>query len=76
MRTQRELTENQKQKISAAMRKFHSYRTEAQKKKTSERQSKALLKYWATIPSTKHNTTSTIKPTPPATPITPPIKTN
>ena len=50
MRTQRQLSEDVKAKISQAMKKFHSSRTETQKTRTRELQSQAMLDYWSTIP--------------------------
>lgn len=50
MRTERELKESTKAKISQGMKKHHATRTEAQKVRTRERQSKSMKSYWATIP--------------------------
>lgn len=55
-RQYRELSNNTKQKISAAMRQFHANKTAAQTQRTSERQSQAMKKYWSNIPSKEKST--------------------
>lgn len=56
-RQYRELSNNTKQKISAAMRQFHANKTAAQTQRTSERQSQSMKNYWKTIPSKEKNYT-------------------
>jgi len=55
-RIYRELSNNTKQKISAAMRQFHANKTAAQIQSTAEKQSKAMKKYWSNIPSKEKST--------------------
>jgi hypothetical protein len=55
-RQYRELSDNTKQKISAAMRQFHANKTAAQTQSTSEKQSKSMKNYWANIPSKEKTT--------------------
>ena len=50
-RQYRELTDSTKQKISTAMKQYHTNKTAAQTQRTSERQSQAMKKYWSNIPS-------------------------
>lgn len=50
MRTQRQLSEDVKAKISQAMKRFHDNRTETAKQKTREKQSQSMMDYWSTIP--------------------------
>lgn len=55
-RQYRELSDNTKQKISAAMRQFHANKTAAQIQSTAEKQSQAMKKYWSNIPSKEKST--------------------
>ena len=55
-RQYRELSDNTKQKISAAMRQFHANKTAAQTQSTSEKQSESMKNYWANIPSKEKST--------------------
>ena len=55
-RQYRELSDNTKQKISAAMRQFHANKTAAQTQSTSEKQSESMKNYWANIPSKEKTT--------------------
>lgn len=55
-RQYRELSNNTKQKISAAMRQFHANKTAAQIQSTTEKQSQAMKKYWSNIPSKEKTT--------------------
>lgn len=49
-RKYRELSDSTKQKISTSMKHYHANRTAAQEATTSQRQSAAMRRYWATIP--------------------------
>lgn len=53
-----------RQKISQGMVKHHAHRTDAQKAKTAERQSRAMKKYWQSIPGGKPIGSATRKPIP------------
>lgn len=55
-RQYRELSDNTKQKISAAMRQFHANKTAAQIQSTTEKLSQAMKKYWSNIPSKEKTT--------------------
>ena len=55
-RIYRELSNNTKQKISAAMRQFHANKTAAQIQSTAEKQSQAMKRYWSNIPSKEKST--------------------
>lgn len=55
-RIYRELSNNTKQKISAAMRQFHANKTAAQIQSTSKKQSESMKNYWANIPSKEKST--------------------
>lgn len=50
MRTQRQLSEDVKAKISQAMKKFHDNRSETAKQRTREKQSLSMTEYWSTVP--------------------------
>lgn len=50
MRTQRQLSEEVKAKISQAMKKFHDNRSETAKQRTREKQSQSMAEYWSTVP--------------------------
>lgn len=50
MRTQRQLSEDVKAKISQAMKKFHDNRSETEKQRTREKQSQSMAEYWSTVP--------------------------
>lgn len=56
-RQYRELTDSTKQKISVAMKQYHTNKTAAQTQRTSERQSQSMKNYWKTIPSKEKNYT-------------------
>lgn len=56
-RQYRELTDSTKQKISVAMKQYHTNKTAAQIQRTSERQSQSMKNYWKTIPSKEKNYT-------------------
>ena len=47
---QRQLSEEVKERISQAMKKFHKSRTETEKKITRAKQSQSMLDHWSTIP--------------------------
>lgn len=49
-RTQRQLSEDVKAKISQAMKKFHRNRTEIDKRNSADKASKSMIAYWSTIP--------------------------
>ena len=53
-RIYRELPDNTKQKISTSMKQYHANKTAAQEQTTSQRQSEAMKRYWATIPQKKY----------------------
>lgn len=55
-RIYRELSNNTKQKISAAMKQFHANKTAAQIQSTAEKQSQAMKKYWSNIPYKEKST--------------------
>jgi hypothetical protein len=55
-RIYRELSDNTKKKISTSMRQFHANKTAAQAQSTLEKQSQAMKKYWANIPSQEKTT--------------------
>lgn len=55
-REYRELTDSTKQKISVAMKQYHSNKTAAQTQSTSEKQSESMKNYWANIPSKEKTT--------------------
>jgi hypothetical protein len=55
-RTYRELSDSTKQKISVAMKQYHTNKTAAQTQRTSERQSQSMKNYWKTIPSKEKTT--------------------
>lgn len=53
MRTEHKLSESTRQQISKGMKRFHSNRTEAEKERARERQSRSMTAYWETIPDGK-----------------------
>lgn len=50
MRTQRQLSEDVKAKISQAMKKFHDNRSDTEKKRSADKTSQSMLDYWSTVP--------------------------
>ncbi len=50
MRTTRNLDDATKKKISDSMKLNHQHRSDAERASTSQKQSDALKRYWATIP--------------------------